>query len=260
MTLLLESPALITPAPVSPAPTPSLLEDSSLVWSLASTRSQLGVLRGSALSGSRWCGSGRIQGGVYLESALSGCDLTPFLIDPPEEVDPAQFGLSSQGMSRFQDEDGSVHFIDRVGVSHYPSVQDFLFEAANMGLSRRIPKNADFRGLDSRSTLILLHDKALITNPQDFAHLALQCPLSRHRAGESCLDLHRFLAPDGEGTRGGGGQSYKLEGTQHTGASYAPAFFLRVPITTICVVTGADSALTMEALRAVGHHPVECSE
>lgn len=235
-----------------------------LSWSLIQTQTSgrtQQALSGNSLSGRRFCGTGRIQGGVYVESNTAGCDLTPYLIDSPDEIDPQQFGFSSQGMTRFQEEDGSVHFIDRVGMSHYPSVQDFLLEASRMGLSRRIPRGSDFRGLDERSTLILMHNRAAITNAPDYSGLPLRCPTKQHRAGESCLDLHRFVSPDGEHERGDGALRYSLEKSPtRVNPQYAPAFFLRVPITAITVVRGGDSAQVMAKLAAQGVQAGESDE
>lgn len=61
-----------------------------------------------------------------------------------------------------------THIFDIVGQDNYPNVADFLEEARRMGVSRRLEleNKGQYARLSSRSRLFLLHEKAVIENPQ----------------------------------------------------------------------------------------------
>ncbi len=74
---------------------------------------------------------------------------------------------------------GVVHLADRVGLEHYPNVADFCEEMASFGASRRMPqtlfsmtveiedkKRPVIECLTPESRLLLIHDRAIITNWQ----------------------------------------------------------------------------------------------
>lgn len=112
----------------------------------------------------RGCGV-REPGGIYIGARHdpNGLPIWDFLIDPPMPV-PPELGLPDRGVLLVQDADGVTHVFDRVGLSGYPNVADFIEETMRYGLSRRIQRSADFAALDARSTIILAHPRAIITN------------------------------------------------------------------------------------------------
>ena len=152
------------------------------------------VPAGAALGGARHCGAGRIIGGIYLESNTQKVGLSEYVLDPPQEVDPIQFALPSQGMARLVEEDGSVHFLDRIGRSHYPQAADFLREAQSKGISRRFPGTLSLEGVDERSTLILLHDRGFPPEPSRLPSPSMPCPQGQHSDHEACAAHH--FTPD----------------------------------------------------------------
>lgn len=141
------------------------------------------------MSGERGCGS-RVVGGVYAEVKQdeNGSPIESFLMDPPMAVDARALGLTDRGV-RLVEVEGVWHIFDIVGEKYYPYVADFVEEGRRMGISRRLPSTLDFGKLDpSRSRLVLLHRKALITNVAEagFLERAHICPkgLPEHETGQ----------------------------------------------------------------------------
>lgn len=126
----------------------------------------------------RGCGR-RVQGGVYAECPLSssGRPIEDFLIDPPKVLN-ADLGLSPIGVRVLQMKaNGPFWVFDWVGSEHYPNVADFVEETKRFGLSRRLPRTADFAKVGPDSRIVLFHARAYI---------------------ESFRDLYVAIAPDGE--------------------------------------------------------------
>lgn len=88
-----------------------------------------------------------------------GRPLEDFLIDPPQPL-PHQLPLARQGVLLVE-RDGCRHVVDWVGVNHYPNVADFLEEARRYGVSRRIPRSAQFEFLQPGARLLLVHARAI---------------------------------------------------------------------------------------------------
>lgn len=123
----------------------------------------------------RGCGD-RQKGGCYLEVPLSkhGLPLEHFLCCPPITVDANELGISPIGV-KLVERSGAWHVLDWVGKQYYPNVADFVEETRRFGISRRVPKNLDFKKLTSESRLILLHERAWHNNFAHFKNL-LPCP------------------------------------------------------------------------------------
>lgn len=109
----------------------------------------------------RGCGT-RKEGGVYLEVGFSeeGIPMKYFWADPPVtyEVD------KEIGQSLVRRED-TFHVVDWIGASGYPYPTDILEEARSYGLSRRISHNFPFEKLTKESRIILVHGRALTSDP-----------------------------------------------------------------------------------------------
>lgn len=113
----------------------------------------------------RGCGR-RVLGGVYLSVPLDkerGTPLDAFLLCPPKPMNAEELRLEPIGV-RFIVSHGVTHVVDWVGASHYPNVADMIAEIRRHGASRRISRTADFSRLTPESRLILVHERAIITN------------------------------------------------------------------------------------------------
>jgi hypothetical protein len=66
--------------------------------------------------------------------------------------------------------DGTFHVVDWVGQDGYPYPTDLLEEARSYGLSRRISPNFDFEMLSPESRIILVHGRAVTSNPEGAFH------------------------------------------------------------------------------------------
>lgn len=119
----------------------------------------------------RGCGDSRIAGGVYAECSLApfGHPIEEFLCDPGRFVKYRELGISEIGVTPIRDVRGVVHLWDHVGRKHYPNVADFVEEARQHGISRRLPSTLPFNLLTSGSRLVLMHSRAIIRNGQDYA-------------------------------------------------------------------------------------------
>jgi hypothetical protein len=125
----------------------------------------------------RMCGATRVAGGIYWETYSGWGVLSPaqhtsatmreamrqrramVSLDPPVRIDPEALGLQAVGVKMIE-RNGVYHLLDWVGTSHYPNVADFVEEAANIGISRRMPNNLRFDLLTPESRLLLVHEKA----------------------------------------------------------------------------------------------------
>lgn len=140
----------------------------------------------------RGCGT-RIQGGIYAEVRLSpyGQPLEHFLLCPPKPIDPERMRLSPIGVQIIKDDrTGLVHVLDWIGSTHYPNVADFVEETRRHGVSRRLAKTTPFELLTPGSRLLLVHERAIIADPepywagmgQDDEH-ARRCPKAQEAHG-----------------------------------------------------------------------------
>jgi hypothetical protein len=142
----------------------------------------------------RGCGT-RVLGAVYAEIPLSkhGKPLEHFLVCPPQVVNASDLGISNIGVKLIE-ANGTWHIFDIIGKEHYPNVADFVEEARLFGISRRLPKNLDFKKLTLGSRLILLHDHAHIDNFLMYQKHETPCPKLRnghdaHPLPEMCASL-----------------------------------------------------------------------
>lgn len=119
----------------------------------------------------RGCGV-RQAGAAYAEvrPQRAGLPLEAFLRCPPVPVDPDALEIPSRGVVLRPRQDGSGVWDvwDRIGQAHYPNVADFIEELRRFGASRRLARTLDFAKLDQRSALVLLHDRAIITDPAPY--------------------------------------------------------------------------------------------
>jgi hypothetical protein len=99
------------------------------------------------------------------------------LIDPPLPVDMQAMGLSAIGVkivpwtyvdAKTLDHVSTHYVLDVIGQSNYPNVADFIEETRRYGVSRRISRNSDFSLLDENSRLVLIHERAWITNADEY--------------------------------------------------------------------------------------------
>jgi hypothetical protein len=103
-----------------------------------------------------------------------------FLVDPPVALDGDQrvaLGLSAIGAALVE-RDAATHVFDIVGREHYPTVAEFVDEVRQLGVSRRIPRTADFSRLSADSRLVLLHEYADVANALEFP-TERRCPTER---------------------------------------------------------------------------------
>lgn len=144
----------------------------------------------------RGCGK-RKKGGCYLTVATGpdGAPFENFLVDPPIPVDLQKLSIGPRGVHLIE-RAGVWHVFDVVGRQHYPNVADFVEEARLMGISRRA-ELPDYSKLTPASRLILIHQRAYITNWDEMA--AELCFAERYeefRCPRSIAN-HRLEAPSG---------------------------------------------------------------
>ena len=111
---------------------------------------------------SRGCGS-RQENGLYccVESSPYGQPIEYFVVDPALPFDiPKSDNMRSPYL--YPDPEGVYHLIMGVGNMYYPFVSDYIEETKRMGISKRLPRNFDYRKLDpKKSNLILVHKRAI---------------------------------------------------------------------------------------------------
>jgi hypothetical protein len=115
----------------------------------------------------RGCGR-RVRGGIYLEIGM-GRDGTPIenlLIDHPIPVPVKRLGIMPRGVRLVEWLTGPM-LVDWVGSNYYPNVLDFVEEARRFGISRRLPRNLDWKTL-AGANLVFLHARAAVENPDTF--------------------------------------------------------------------------------------------
>jgi len=215
-----------------------------------------------AAGGARQCGPGRQEGHIYAECGFSsqGAPIERFLIDHPQAVNPAQLGLNAQGVSLIE-RTGVWHIVDLIGAMHYPHPADFIEEARAIGISRKIPRTADFNKLTAQSTLILIHPTGKVTNAAALAGHTQQfsCPCSKpHCAAEPCAGYHWWTAPADVG------QTRHLKRTKYTvhaldvlapTPTFTAAYIMAVPISNLSVIRNKSGQVNQDSLgRAQQSH------
>jgi len=209
-----------------------------------------------ALGGPRECGPGRQAGHIYAECGFgpNGAPIESFLIDHPTGVNPEQLGLSSQGITLIE-RAGVWHIVDIVGETHYPYAADFIEEARAIGISRKLPRTSEFSKLTADSTLILIHPKARLKDPQAAAShtIGFHCPCGKgHPATDPCAAWHWFAPPatvQGTLKRRLKRTTYEVK-PLFTGApdlKFTPAYFMRVPISNLSVIRDRDGRVNPQS-------------
>jgi hypothetical protein len=144
----------------------------------------------------RLCGATRVAGGLYWEShpnwgpvpssipiSLAAEAMRQrmnlLVLDPPVEIDVEAIGLQAVGMKMIE-RNGVYHLLDWVGENHYPNVADFVEEALQLGVSRRVAATLPLERLTDESRLLLVHKKAWLEG-RGYMNLdgARRCPMSR---------------------------------------------------------------------------------
>lgn len=137
----------------------------------------------------------------------NGHPLEEYLADPPVAVDVARVGISPVGIHAVEintSEGPATWLFDWIGSEHYPNVVDFLEETRHFGVSRRAPGSLPWEKLNSRTRLVLLHARAVISDPAPYYrtesrdNLPCRCPQiigwdhcqrrmpKEHEAGQQC--------------------------------------------------------------------------
>ena len=226
----------------------------------------------------RGCGAHRKRGGIYLECGLSsgGSPLETFICDPPIDV-PAGLSVNKRGVTAFSAPDGTVHLIDWVGSSGYPYPSDILEEVRQQGLSRNVSGNIGNLGLSQHSKIFLLHEKAILENPDEINrylfesearlrcrnfvltgstdHIDLAVACSRHYYAEA--------TPTDDIEDENGNVIYRRRFTKSihyrvnpfepaAEPRYRKGIIARLPLTHISVVKGGDPEVAEELRKKIG--------
>lgn len=128
----------------------------------------------------RGCGV-RSQGGLYVCVPISpdGKPLEFFMSDPAV---PWKGAKTLRAPQLIEERRGTRHLLMGVGKEFYPYPSDFLEEARVLGVSRKIPKNFNFEGLDpKRSKLLLMHPRAIPLIDYETQHF---CPKEKSRRND----------------------------------------------------------------------------
>ena len=109
----------------------------------------------------RGCGT-RIQHALYacIPTGDTAIPIERFILDPPLPWSMGHF----RGPRLYERNDGVTDMILWIGQEHYPYVSDFIEEARQHGISRRVPisRQLTYHMLDSRdSRILLVHPRAI---------------------------------------------------------------------------------------------------
>lgn len=109
----------------------------------------------------RGCGY-RIAGGIYWEwhADVDVPVIDGMVLDEPIMLDTEALGLTPIAPKLIQ-RNGVWHVLDWVGEQHYPTVDHFIDEARQRGVSRRLASNFNFARLSPQSMLLLVHRNAV---------------------------------------------------------------------------------------------------
>jgi len=218
------------------------------------TPAPLGHLNMHAVGGRRLCGAGRTAGSVYVESAqpIGGTPIEQYLNDPPIEIAPEQLNLAPMGVSIIEI-NGVGHILDWVGSTHYQMPADFIEEARRMGVSRKISRTTDLSKITAQSTIMLVHSKAVMTNPRVAQkNPQVICPNGQHAPGEACSALH-WLMPDplNIGRRPLSSGDYETVVHHGPDPEYTTGIFMTIPISGLTIIRHHDGSVDMQAQETV---------
>jgi hypothetical protein len=209
----------------------------------------------------RGCGT-RVAGGCYWELGIGpdGRPVEDFLLDPPICLLP-DLRIPTRGVIPIE-HDGVTHLIDRVGAQFYPNVADFVEEVRRFGLSRRLPKSLAFARLTCDSRLLLIHDRAWVTNIADYRSWMCRTGNAAHTPGqhpEMCIGVWwEDLAPISKVEHSLSRDCIRcmpsFTYTAHIRPAgvtpiYQPAFFASFPCSRLVVVRGDGHEQTLERMR-----------
>jgi hypothetical protein len=227
----------------------------------------------------RGCGDSRTEGAIYLEVSVQsgGLPLEAFLVDPLIPVTPEELGLSTLGVTLWDDDDGVTHVLDWVGQVHYPYPADFLEEGRFKGFSRRVSSALEVERLSPQSTILFVHARGY---PAHFAALSdywvssskglqRKCRYAqrrdeRHFQVPPAVACSRTLWVDPPGERGGMRTftdfRYRVHPQRELPVlrSYGSAIIARLPLSNLSIVASKGGAHhdTLDDLRRRSALPV----
>jgi hypothetical protein len=213
----------------------------------------------------RACGK-RVVAGIYAEARFSPHGQPPetFLQCPPKLIDLPAWGITAVGVQLIDFND-TWHVFDVVGKGHYPYVADYVEETRRKGASRRLPRHLDFSKLTPDSHIVLIHEKAIIENYDQYPQPpAVFCPMDKHLAllNEMCAGLwwHDIPAEDfqakADGTQRyraipGGVSYYAYPRPERVHPKYQHGIFMTLPITNLAVIAGRNPEEVKNAQEAL---------
>lgn len=199
-----------------------------------------------AKGGARACGEGRTVDSIYMECGemLGGSPIEQFVCDPTKPFNVEQFGICATGTHTFTDHQGVTHILDWVGEQYYEYPADFIEEARQMGISRKINEH-QVKRLTRASKLYLLHPKGHVNNHQEVGRDSLViCPNGQHHPGDPCAGLHLVIPEKGavKGHRPLVNGTYEVTPRRNGSvqAQYTHGVFMIVPITNLTLIARHD--------------------
>ena len=127
----------------------------------------------------RACGDKRTENALYIcvDVSVYGQPVEYFLVDPVKPVDIKPFRTPII-IEREKHNDIAVY----IGKHYYPFVPDFIEEAREIGISRRIPKNFPIERLTPyKSRMFLVHERAI---PLFEYETGKECPRGKMHSGK----------------------------------------------------------------------------
>lgn len=216
----------------------------------------------------RACGP-NTKGGVYAEASLGSREVEDFLLDPPQLLDFERMGITPLGV-RILRYKGAYHIFDFIQEADYPNVADFVEEARNLGVSRRLSPRLNFSELTRDSRLMLIHRRAYIANFYDYFGFATRCPKGicsheKYPLQVSCAGLwwndltNTIPGRNGKDIRHMPGFSYEGR-ARPTGflPIYKPAVFLSIPIGRLLAVKCGNPDLDERHMISIGAAALPC--
>jgi hypothetical protein len=220
----------------------------------------------------RGCGS-RVEGGFYFEVDTvlgDGYSMADVVLCPPK-ADDLGFHRGPVLIS-----ENPCIIAVWVGEKYYPSPLDFIHEAFEKGISRRVPKTFPFEKIKYPAYLLFHHPKARIKNWKEVVEwlkkqgiTKIPCPkgCDEHRSGyDMCLGLLNYVF---EGQETGGKNRFGQRAVRKIGdvaypvyqpfsreempeVEFEPGFFMIAPLTRIVAVKTADGE-AVEKIKKSGY-------